>query len=228
LKKKHYILLIIFLSYSFCWAQESNDAGLWTTLNIEKQFKKNTSIFLTEEFRLRENFTQLNLFYTDIGFAIKPAKFLKISFSYRNIQKYIYEDQTFSYRHRLSLDISLRKKWEPFTFAYRNRLQSEVRNVYISEDGYIPEWYSRHKFDIKYDLNKIFRPYISFELRYQIHNPRLVEGDKIWSRNRYAIGLDYKRNDRDTFGIYYLIQREFNLSEPQHLYIIGLEYSITL
>ena len=112
--------------------------------------------------------------------------------------------------------------------CYRNRLQAEVRNIYTSEIGNIPEWYFRNKFEMKYELNKTISPYASVEFRYQINNPRLVEGNKIWSRSRYAIGLDYKKSDKNTFGIYYLIQQEFNLSQPQNLYILGLEYSISL
>lgn len=209
------------------FAQSTNDAGLWTTLNIQKDLKKNVSVFLTEECRLRENFSRLNLFYTDLGVAVRPLKFLKVSLAYRMINKFV-DDNTFSYRHRLMLDITVKKKTRQFSLSYRHRLQSEVRNIYSSADGSVPEWYSRSKFELKYDNDRPVRPYIAAEFRYQINDPRNVESDKTLHRQRYIVGLDYKKNDRDTFGIYYLIQNEFNVSAPENIYIVGLEYTLTL
>ncbi len=209
------------------FSQTINDAGLWTTFNVEKKLKKNTSIFLTEEYRLRDNFTRTNLFYTDLGAAIKPLPFLKVSLAYRSIQKHLI-DNTFSFRHRLMLDISLKKKFGDFAFSYRQRLQSEVRNIYTSDNGSVPEWYSRNKFEMKYDLNKPITPYVAVEFRYQINNPRALESDNTWHRNRYVVGLDYKKNDKSTFGLYYLVQQEYNVSSPQNLYIVGIEYSLSL
>jgi hypothetical protein len=126
------------------------------------------------------------------------------------------------------LDILLKKKFGGIALSYRQRIQSEVRDVYVSEYGRYPEWYSRNKFEIKFDLDKKITPYFATELRFQISNPRSAESDGLWHRIRYVGGIDYQRNKRDKFGFYYLIQNEFNVSEPQNLYIVGLEYSISL
>ncbi|MBA3704503.1 MAG: DUF2490 domain-containing protein, partial [Bacteroidetes bacterium] len=201
-------LFLFFLSIvSRTFAQTVNDACLWATVSVEKRINKKFSLFLTEEYRLKENFTRTNLFYTDLGVSVRPISFLKISLAYRSIQKYLI-DNTFSYRHRLMLDITLKKKFGTIELSYRQRLQSEVRNIYTSESGSIPEWYSRNKFGLKYDLKKPITPYVAVELRYQINNPRAIESDKTWHRNRYTLGLDYKQSERHSFGLYYLIQQE--------------------
>lgn len=217
-------LAIGFASQSF--AQTTNDAGLWCTFNIDKSLNKKFGVFLTEEYRVRENFSQNNLFYTDFGFSYKPANFLKISLAYRCIEKFT-EDNTISFRHRGMIDIALKKKFGQFAFSFRERIQAEVRNVYSSEIGNLPEWYSRNKIQIKYDLKKPITPYIGCEFRYQINNPRAIESNKLWSRGRYFVGLDYKKSDRNTFGVFYLLQKEWNVSAPQNLYILGLEYSLS-
>ncbi len=227
LKKINLLFLIVSGPNAICFSQPTNDAGLWTTFTIEKELKNNTTVFLTEEYRVKENFTRTNLFYTDIGVAVRPIKPLKIALSYRSIEKYML-DNTFSYRHRLMLDILLKHKIGNYSIAFRQRFQSEVRNVNSSNDGAVPEWYSRSKFQLKYDLNKRITPYIAAELRYQINNPRNIESDRLWHRQRYSLGLDYKQSDRNTFGLYYLIQNEYNVSAPQNLYIVGLEYTLTL
>jgi hypothetical protein len=216
-----------FLFISNSNSQTINDAGLWTTFNIQKDFKKNISVFLTEEFRLKSNFTRLNLFYTDIGVTVRPVKFLKISFAYRMIDKFLI-DNSFSYRHRLMLDLALRKKMNVWVISYRHRLQSEIKNIYSSRNGSLLEWYSRHNFKLKCDLNSPIKPYVSAEYRYQIKDSRKAESNNLFHRQRYILGLDYKLNNRNTLGLYYLIQNEFNVLTPQNIYIIGLEYSITL
>jgi hypothetical protein len=227
MKSKIYILFSFLFLSTLVSGQVTNDAGLWTTFNVDKKLNNKFSIFLTEEFRLKENFTTINLFYTDIGVEVRPAKFLKVALAYRLIEKNLI-DETYSYRHRLMLDITVKKKFGNFALSYRHRLQSEVRNIYSSELGALPEWYSRNKLTVKYDFEKKIIPYIAAEFRYQITNPRLVESNNTWHRSRYIAGFDYKANDKSTFGLYYLIQNEYNVSAPQNLYIIGLEYSLSL
>jgi len=220
-----FILLVVI--YSPIRAQVYDDAGMWNTINAEKKFQNNFFIFLTEEFRIRENFSRINLFYTNVGVGYRPYNFLKVELAYRSTEKYLITD-FISIRHRLMLDITAKKKLYDFTFYYRHRLQTEVRNVNSSDKGDVAEWYSRNKITAKYDIHKRYTPYISCELRYQIDDFRNMESDKTWHRARYAFGFDYELNKKSTFGIYYLIQHEWNVSLPENLYIIGLEYSLTL
>ena len=227
MRKFAFLFLLSTGTASLTHGQATEDAGLWCTFNVEKILNQKFSLFITEEYRVRENFSQHNLFYTELGATIKPADFIKISLSYRCIEKFV-EDDAISFRHRVSLDVNLKKKAGPLSFTFRQRLQSEYRNLYSSELGAIPEWYTRSKLTIKYDFDKPVTPYIACELRYQINNPRTVEVNNLWHRARYIVGLDYKKSDRNTFGVYYLIQREWDVSAPQNLYILGLEYTLTL
>jgi hypothetical protein len=218
------LFVVLFLNSYKLNAQVYPDAGLWTTTNLEWGINSRYTFILTEEIRLKENFTQLNLLYTNVGIEYKIFKFLKTSISYRSIQKAML-DQTFSYRHRIQWDINAKKKLGSFELSYRHRLQSEVRDLNSSDDGYLPEWYSRSKFQLKYNVSKVFGPYFAIELRYQIKDPRKPESDNLWHRVRYQSGVDYKVNSHNYVGLYYLIQKEFNIKEPQDLYIVGLEYT---
>ena len=227
MNKKINLLFIVIATVTKGFGQATDDAGLWATFNLDKKLHDKFSLFLTEECRTRENFSRINLFYTDLGAEYRPAKFLKVALSYRLIEKNLI-DESFSFRHRVMLDITLKKKVGNFVLSYRNRTQREVRDVNSSELGYLPEWYSRNKVTVKYDFDKPVTPYVATEWRYQISNPRDMNGDGIWSRARFVAGLDYKKSDKHTFGLYYLVQREFNIAAPQNLYIVGLEYSLSL
>jgi hypothetical protein len=227
--RKFYTYFIIFIFYfiPFCklYSQQS-DAGMWNTFSIEKRITKKYSIGIDEELRFKENFTRLNLLYTNLGIIFRPNKEIKLAFIYRLIEKYE-EDDYFSYRNRLMLDISYKYKIKSFSLSYRSRVQSEVRNYYSSEKGKVPEWFWRNKFEVKYSIKK-YSPYVGTELRYQFTDPRNPETDFGWHRIRIFGGVDYKINNQNTCGIYYLIQKEWLTLNPQNLYILGLEYSIDL
>lgn len=204
------------------------DAGSWNTLSISYGLTKKISFVFAEELRIKENYSRINLFYTNVGFEYKWNKFLKTSIVYRNTQKYR-DDNRFSFRHRLMWDVTVKypihKKMD---LSYRHRLQVENRDINSSSDGYLPEWYSRNKVELTYKINKKLSPYISAELRYQIHDPRSVNSDKTWHRNRYQGGFDYQVSDKSKVGVYYLIQHEYNIELPETIYITGLEYSLSL
>jgi hypothetical protein len=219
-----FFLILLLSSALPALAQEEEDAVLWTTINLEKKLNRRFSVQLTEEFRLRDNMGRLNLFYTDLALNWKTCNWLKTSLSYRWINKYSPEG-FFSNRHRLSLDLIFRKKAGDFAFSYRHRLQAEVRDLGRSINGNLPEWYSRNRFEIKYDAANRLQPYAFVELRYQLRNPRRQESDGYWHRNRYALGVQYEIDKRSNLGLYYLIQREINVSKPQQLYVLGLEYN---
>lgn len=202
------------------------DACLWTTLNLEKKFSNNLAVLYTQEFRLRENLSQINLFYSDIGVEYGLIKNLKTSLSYRNIQKVLPEGWV-SLRHRITWDLNYKKKFNHLSLHYRNRIQTEYRNIYTSVKGKLPEWFWRQKFTAKYELSKRLTPYAAIEFRYQITDPRNQKDDRAWHRVRYQAGCDYQLDKRKSIGAYYLIQNEFETSDPNELYVLGLELTIS-
>jgi hypothetical protein len=220
------LLPVIFFAFTrtSLYAQEEHDAALWTTLNIQKKLTQSWVIQFTEEFRLRDNFRQLNLFYSDFCLEYRKLDWFRFGVSYRWINKYQAEGW-FSYRHRLTLDAIFRSKWRRFGFSYRNRLQTEVQDLNNSADGRIPEWYSRHRVELKYNTKGRFQPFVAYEARFQVKDPRRRESDGLWHRNRFSAGVQYEIDKRNSVSLYYLIQREFSVSSPQQLYVAGLEYN---
>lgn len=226
------VILLLFLLGVQCPAWSRNDlnysdAGMWFTLGLDYKLNKKWSILVAEEIRFRENYSRLNLFYTNLGVEREFGKHWKTSLVYRNIQR-MNLDNSFIIRHRLMWDASARTKYRDFSFSYRHRLQVEYRGINSVPTGKVPEWYSRHKFEIGYQYSKTWEPYVSAEFRYQIQDPRNEESEHTWHRARVIGGVNYKLNKRHKFGAYYLVQRVFNVSNLEHLYITGLEYNATL
>lgn len=218
----------LLLTQSVC-AQRSKDAGMWATFSVQHTLNKKINFVVDQELRLRENFQRINLFYTNIGIDYKLNKFIKVSPTYRAIQKKRL-DGFYSYRHRLMLDVTLKKKLNKITLSERVRYQIEVQDLYTSKKGRLAEQFLRFKTDFKYSLADKFTPYVSCELRYQIRSPR-GDGpiyDNNFHRIRNVLGIEYQLNKKNSVNLYYLIQTEFNISTPESIYILGLAYTLEI
>jgi hypothetical protein len=203
------------------------DAGLWNTLNINYKLNRKWGLLFTQEFRIRENYSRLNLFYTNLGVNYALAKNIKLGLVYRHIDKYL-EDGSFSFRNRIMFDAGYKFEKSKFTASYRHRLQLEWRDFYSSYFGKSPEVFSRNKFEVSYDITPKLSPNISSEFRIQFTDPRNNDDDDNISRNRTIFGLDYAYSPKVKYGIYYLYQAEFNTVTPQIINIIGLEANVNL
>lgn len=220
-------IYLFFIPFKQLAQKVVSDAGMWNTLSVKHKLNKKFALILTEEFRLKENYSQVNLTYTEMALEYSYKKNLKTSLVYRNIQKYQYQSPT-SFRNRLQWDISLKKSVAKLAFSYRHRLQAEVKDLLTSENGYYIEWFSRHKFGLKYDLNERWTASASAEYRLQLEDPRSPEYNYGFHRQRYQAGLNYKISSKQDFGFYYLYQNEFTIQKLTDNYILGIEYSIEI
>lgn len=200
------------------------DFGMWNTISVEKKINKKMSVSIDEEFRLKENLSKINLFYTNLGLNYKLSKKIKASLIYRNTQKAV-DGQGYDIKHRLMLDITYKEKLsKKLVFQFRQRFQFENNNIYSSRDGKYIESFLRSKFELGYNYTKKIKAYLSEELRFQLHDPRNPESDYGLHRFRTALGIDYNLNSSNTLGIYYLVQNEIKVYKPNELYILGLQY----
>ena len=107
---------------------------------------------------------------------------------------------------------------KPLIFTYRNRMQREYR---MEELGVREINYNRNKIAVAFDLDKKWSPYLAFEMYYYMN---LEEFDK----NRYTLGVKFDLKDRNELSIYYRIQQEYNVNNPEMEYIVGIGFGHTL
>jgi hypothetical protein len=219
------LFLLLFLCSGFCRAQKlPQDAWLWNTVSINKQMTRKWSLSFDEELRLFDNMSRINLFFSNLGVSYKLNKVFKFSLVYRFNSKN-QDDEYYSRRHRLYVDVACRKKLlRNLTIAYRVRFQGQVRDYYSSDDGKDIESYMRHKFDVLYIYQK-YTPYIAAEFRFQITNPSFPQGNDLWDRARYYIGCNKDFNKKHSFGIYYMIQHDFNNQRMENDFTLGWQYT---
>jgi hypothetical protein len=224
--KKFLVVILV----SFCTLpvfSQTEDLGSWMTFSFDKGLGNKFGFSFDQELRLKDNISDLNLIYSNFGFNYKVAKFLKISVVYRFIDKHK-EDGSYGIRSRFYTDLAFKVKPGKWSLGYRARLQAEYRQAgYASDYGNMPEVFLRNLFKVGYKAGDHFAPYLATELRWQLQNPRLPWGNG-FDRQRIIAGTDYKINDKNTAGAYFLLQNEYHVNDPQRLYIIGLEYSISI
>lgn len=221
-KKKILFFLILI---SFTATAQVNDAGLWTSLNIEKKFSKRFALTLSQEFRLNENISELGTTFTELSVdvKIKGVKGLSLSPGYRFIQRRNIDD-SYSVRHRALFDLNYRYKTGAFSITLRERFQSQVADVITGEDGFLPVNYLRNKISLKYAPDKKkYAPWISAEVFYQLNNNEGNEIDNL----RYAAGLDYDLTKKHAISAFYMINKEVNVNDAWIEYIIGVGYKFT-
>jgi hypothetical protein len=223
------VRLLVFLAFigdllcsSSLFAQVK-DAGLWTSVNFEVKVVKKLTATISEEVRFNENISEAGTIFTDAGLTYKLNKHLQFAGNYRYIQKRTVEDY-YSFRHRFYADVKYSHKLKQFDISLRSRLQDQYSDIGRASDGGIPEFYLRNKLSLALDLNKPYSPFMSVELFSPLNYPHYNAFDNI----RTTAGIEYAFSKHHKIEIFYMIQKEVNVSEPQIDFVIGLGYSYKL
>jgi len=208
-------ILFSFILTSQIFAQRK-DFSIWENISLEKRIAPKLMLNFKHQGRISNNATQLKYYYFDIGLTYKINKSFQTAFGYRFIHNSTTENIT-SKRHRIYWMLCYKIKLKPFILSYRHILQSQVQDIYSSENGKLPNYFTRSKVAIKYDLNK-FTPYLATELKSGIIRWNQLVPNKV----RLFVGCNYKFNKLNEIELYYLLQKQISVNNPQTTYILGI------
>ena len=217
------IFLVAFLQVasSGLLAQE-NDAGLWTSVTIEKEVVKDLDLIVTEEVRFNENITEAGAILTDAGLEYKIWKGFRAGLFYRYTCRRRIDD-SYSRLHRVYSDLAYKQKIRRFELGYRARFQVQYKDFSTSETGHVPEWYFRQKLSVSYNTKSRFDPYLGCELWYWI--------DPVWSRFdnlRLTAGVNVRITKIHSVDLGYLVNKEFNVVDPLTSWVVFAGYKVRL
>ena len=199
------------------------DAGLWASFSLEAKLAKKVSGNIAQEFRFNENISELGTAFTDVGLSFKLNKHFQVAANYRFTQKHRTDD-SYSLKHRVYVDVKYEKKAKPIQIVFRSRFQDEYSDLGRASDASIPNYYLRNKLTLEWDLDKPYTPFLSVELFSPLNYPREYLFDNI----RSSAGIEYTITKKQKIDLYYLIQRELNVSRPEIDFILGVGYSFKL
>ncbi len=216
--KYYFFYFLIFLCSGISKAQQK-DAVFWGGVNFEKKLSKRFSVSLFNQYALNQNLAELGYYFFDVGINFKYNDHVSLSGNYR-LSEIRNLDNFYNDRQVLYGDLSYSKGFGNFSFALRTRYQQSYYGLSFTESENYKrnKNFSRNKITIKYKLNRIYSFYISGEQYYRWNNKNRTEA---W---RSGIGVYYQFNLYNRIELYYLIQQQVNLKNPQTDYISGITY----
>jgi hypothetical protein len=219
--------LLLFLSMllaipKYLVAQETkvvSDLQLWTGAAIEKSWGKSWSLSLQEEIRFKQDISEINNFFTEVGLRYRISKNFGLEGGYRYTRDRK-SDGGYETLTRYNLDLRYKGRLDFITIYYRLRYQKEVEGFNLVDQAADFEKYVRHRIRIRYnDLQKI-KPYVSAELFQQFRPDYYAELEYI----RVVGGLVYEPGKIGSFDFGFGFNREFADIEPAMIYQFKVRY----
>ena len=207
-------LSFIFFLFPLLSFTQTEDFQLWSSVSLNYSVNKKLEFKLTESLRLRENVSLISRQFSELRSTYRINKSFRLNAGYRFLRVISIEKQT-NLRHRFYFDIIKRKKIK------RIRVFSRLRSQYQTGINY-NEFYTRGKLGALYNIRKTpFDPEFSSEIFF---NNTKKQIDKL----RYTLALSFPFNKKIKSNIFYRIQTEKNIVNPNTFYILGLglEYNL--
>ena len=199
-----------------------DDLGSSLSTDITKRIIPGLNLSLEEDFRLRDNLSEVDRFSTTLELSYKPWKFLKLGGAY-NLINYNHETKGWEVRHRYYFFATGSYRINRFTVSLRERFQSTYRvGVKETSKRANPKLYLRSRLEVEYDIrNCKFEPFASVELYNTLNDP---QGNKM-NKLKYTAGSKYKLNKRNSLQLYYRYVNFKDDDEGNGKHMIGLGYS---
>lgn len=239
------VLILLIFKCNSSNAQDSTvvqDFEMWTGVTVKKSFlDKKLQLGLTQEFRLNDNSTRMNNFFTELEGKYKIYKGLSVGAAYRFIRNntksgYINEN-------RFNLDLGYKYKFDRLSLAARFRYQNKNELGVSKDEGDFP--ISKFRFRLKGEYNiKNWKldPYLSAEVFFAQQTYRInyiesiIEPTQVSSgleKLRFTIGTSYKINKLISIGGFYRVEQELKsyplfYNTPGRYFIGGLNLTFKL
>lgn len=219
---KHYFysLLISFCAFS-SFAQNNNDAVLWSSVGLEKKINERLSAEIEQQFRFVENYSYLNNAFSELGVSYKITKEFKITGSFRLSNRFN-ERIGYFMQNRFTLDASYRLKVNKIAISFRTRFQ----NTFDSRGDRSNAIYNRNKIALAYNVNNIINPSLFTDL----YTPLNLGSDAAGIIDSYRLGVsnDLKAGKKITVSTAFIFQKDVGVSNPPKDYIVsvGLFYKL--
>lgn len=197
---------------------QEEDFRLWSRLAVKYDFSRYTRLTIEEEFRFYDNASRLEQNHTEIGVTHEITDRLEGGVFYR----FIYEpdpERFYSIGHRSWLQLEYRIIDRDIRVSVRNRTQATYENYFSSENGKIPEWYTRYKIGGEYQPKRAtWIPNASIEF-WHILNPG---GQAYIDKYRASAGIQYRPGDRIRYELSYMVQQDLQQGNPGTDHILGI------
>jgi hypothetical protein len=215
--------VVLFTNLNYAQTEGEKDWASWSTIGVEYKLNKKWSFGLEEQFRLKENFSETDEFFTQLTADYELFHNFKLGAGMRYIRENdnVGKIQGYENYFRFQFDANYKHKINNFNIGYRLRYQNKNELGVSSDEGDYVNQNLRLKTSVEYNFKKwSFDPKFSAE----IFN-RFQEGkDNGFNKYRLTLGTDYKIKNVGKVGLYYRFEKELNVDFPDTKNILGLSF----
>ena len=227
---RHIKILVVFtalLFTSFSFSQDNtDDLASWTALNLKYKLNKKWTLNLEGQLRLKEDISEVDEYFSELGASYTLFKGFKLGTGLRYIRENdnVGNIQGYENHFRYNIDASYKHKIKDFSLKYRLRYQNKNELGVSTSEGDYAKQNLRLKTSLEYNFsNWKLDPKFSAE----IFNRFGKDANNEFSKYRLTFGTEYKLKKMGTIGVFYRLEKELNITNPNITNIIGLKYTFT-
>lgn len=201
------------------------DFELWSGVGVKKKLAKGVSATFDFESRFRQNSSEVDQVFGDLGLKFKLHKRFALGMGYRYIRSQD-DELRFETRHRWNLDAMYNVKlFDDLRLEYRFRFTHRDDAGVSPEEGDYPVKYIRNRVSLDYNIKDWkLDPVFSVELFRRYEQYTIPEFDKL----RFTLSTNYKFKGLGTAKFFYRIERELNARYPMTTNIVGVKFRFKL
>lgn len=215
--------VILFTNLNYAQTEGDTDWASWNTIGVEYKLNKKWSFGLEEQFRLKENFSETDEFFTELSADYELFHNFKLGAAMRYIRENdnVGKVQGYENHFRFQVDANYKHEINDFTIGYRLRYQNKNELGVSYDEGDYVNQNVRFKTAVDYNIkNWCLDPKFSAEIFNQFQ-----EGEENgFNKYRFTFGTDYKIKDIGEIGVYYRFEKELNVDVPDTKNILGLSF----
>ena len=181
------IFVYIFIFCAGTVVAQSDDWGVWSTVDFDKKINKRWNATVGGEYRWQEGMAKTDQIRGNFGVSYNPKKIpVKFGAGYTLIANKKQKKDIFIYRNRFQLEATGSYKFYRFTASWRSRLQATFYDSSEKKGG-DEKWVMRNRLGLKYNIRKTpLKPYIQFEFFNRIFS----DLEPSYYKNRFSTGID--------------------------------------
>ena len=215
----------LFLCTSFvAFAQTNTDFETWSSVNVDVKLHKKLNLELEEQLRLKENSSEIDQYFTQIGLSYQLPKDFEIGGGLRFAKKNDNTGKKQGYESffRYHIDLAYKHKQKRFQFKHRLRFQNK-NEVGVSEaEGDFAKKNLRLKSSVSYNVrNWKLDPKFSAE----IFNRSEQGKESGFHKYRITLGSQYNFKNWGQIDLFFRLEQSLNAVFTKSTKIIGFSYT---
>lgn len=222
--KTVYFLILLLLAGAGNAVAQQKDFQSWYELELNKDLKNGIDLSLEAEQRFENNSMQYDRSLLTLSADYDLLDFLNAELGVRGLVR-MNRERHIQPQYRLHADATLEQSVAQFDFSLRSRLQFGFDELNVLRDAGDNKLVNRNKLQAQYD---IFGTRIEVSAYVESYHKLNSSAIRSFYRMRYSARIEYTLGFRSALNLKYILEDEFNVTDPlqAHILVAGFSYDL--